>query len=124
MLMALLPLAAGPGGRQACPMSNADMSNADMSNADMSNTDMSNTDYRARRVALFIGRMTRRVADIVTECNNAQRRLTQLRLSLDSHVYDARQVPGSYDEFLQRTAGALRHEPSARDRAAGPPCRR
>lgn len=109
MLLALLPLAAGPGARQACPMSNADMSN---------------TDYRARRVVPFIGRMTRRATDIMAECSYAQRRLTQLRLSLDSHVYDVRQVPDSYHEFLQRTAGTLRHEPSARDRAADPPCRR
>ena len=104
MQLALLPLAAGPDARQACLMSNAEMST---------------NDYRARRVAPFIGRMTRRAADIVAECNYAQRRLTQLRLSLDSYVYDVRQVPTSYCEFLQRTAGALRHEPSARDRAAG-----
>jgi hypothetical protein len=90
----------------------------------MSNADMTNTDYRARRVALFIGRMTRRAADILTECSYAQRRLIQLRLSLDSHVYDVRQVPDSYHEFLHRTAGELRHEPSAHDRAAGPPCPR
>jgi hypothetical protein len=90
----------------------------------MSNTEMSSTDHRAHRVAPFLSRMTRRAADIVAECNYAQRRLTQLRLSLDSHVYDVRQVPDSYHEFLQRTAGTLRHEPSARDRAADPPCRR
>src|ERR1035441_8254969 len=113
MLLALLPLATGPSARQACPMSNADMSNADTSNAD----------YRARGVAPFISRMTRRAADIVAECSYAQRRLTHLRLSLDSHVYDVRQVPDSYHEFLQRTARTLRHEPSARDRAADPPCR-
>jgi hypothetical protein len=90
----------------------------------MSNADMTNTDYRARRVAPLIDRIARRAAGIVAECNYAQRRLTQLRLSLDSHVYDVRQVPDSYHEFLQRTAGTLRHEPSARDRAADPPCRR
>ena len=112
MLLALLPLATGPSARQACPMSNADMSNADTSNAD----------YRARGVAPFISRMTRRAADIVAECSYAQRRLTHLRLSLDSYVYDVRQVPDSYHEFLERTAGALRHEPSARDRAAGRTC--
>jgi hypothetical protein len=107
MLLALLPLATGPSARQACPMSNANMSNAD---------------YRERGVAPFISRMTRRAADIVAECSYAQRRLTHLRLSLDSHVYDVRQTPDSYHEFLERTAGALRHEPSARDRTAGRTC--
>lgn len=90
----------------------------------MTNAEMSNTEGQAHGIAPLIDRIARRAADIVAECNHAQRRLTQLRLSLDSHVYDVRQVPGSYHEFLQRTAGALRHEPSAQDRAAGPPCRR
>ncbi len=85
----------------------------------MTNAEMSSTEGQARGIAPLIDRIARRVAGIAAECNYAQRRLTQLRLSLDSHVYDVRQVPDSYHEFLQRTAGALRHEPPARDRADG-----
>jgi hypothetical protein len=85
----------------------------------MTNAEMSSTEGQAHGIAPLIDRIARRAARIAAECNYAQRRLTQLRLSLDSHVYDVRQVPDSYREFLQRTSGALRHEPSARDRAAG-----
>jgi hypothetical protein len=82
------------------------------------------SDTRARGTAPIVRQIARRAADIVAECNYAQRRLMQLRLSLDSYVYDPHQVPSTYSEFLHRTAGALRHEPSARDRAAGRPhCR-
>jgi hypothetical protein len=87
----------------------------------MTNAEMSSTEGQAHGIAPLIDRIARRAAGIVAECNYAQRRLTQLRLSLDSHVYDVRQVPDSYQEFMQRTAGALRHEPSAWDRAAGRP---
>ena len=83
----------------------------------MTNTEMSSTEAQARGIAPLIDRIARRAAGIAAECNYAQRRLTQLRLSLDSYVDDVRQVPGSYQEFMQRTAGALRHEPSAWDRA-------
>jgi hypothetical protein len=83
---------------------------------------MSNIDYRAHGTAPIIRRIARRVASVVAEYNYAQRRLTQLRLSLDSYVYDARQVPSTFGEFLGRTAGPLRHEPSARGREAGRPC--
>ena len=90
----------------------------------MSNADMTNTDYRARRVAPLIDRIARRAAGIVAECNYAQRRLTQLRLSPDSYIHDSEHAPSSYREFLFRTSGPLQHEPSARDRAAGRHSRR
>jgi hypothetical protein len=80
-------------------------------------------DTRTRGKAPRIRQIARRAADIVAECNYAQRRLMHLRFSLDSHVYQPHQVPSTYVEFMYRTAGALRHEPSARDRAAGQHCR-
>ncbi|MGD0924993.1 MAG: hypothetical protein ABR926_07335 [Streptosporangiaceae bacterium] len=45
--------------------------------------------------------------------------MTELRLAPDRYVPDATQAPGDYAEFLFRTSGPLRHEPSARQRAAG-----
>ena len=63
--------------------------------------------------------MSLKVAEIVTECNRATRMMTQLRLAPDRYVPDATQAPDDYAEFLFRTSGPLRHEPSARRRAAG-----
>jgi hypothetical protein len=82
------------------------------------------TNRRARGVALVINRIARRIGSVVAECNYAQRRLTQLRLSPDTYIYDSEHAPSSYGEFLFRTSGPLQHEPSARDRAAGRHCRR
>jgi hypothetical protein len=97
--MALLPVVASPGVGHAGVMSDT------------------------HGTAPSIRRLARRAASVVAECNYAQRRLFQLRHSLDSYVYDPRQVPGTYEEFLYRSAGTLRHEPSAQERAAGRPCR-
>ena len=63
-------------------------------------------------------RLARRVADVIAECNEAQRRLTALRLAPDSYAIGPEHAPDSYAEFLFRTSGWLRHEPPARDRAA------
>jgi hypothetical protein len=84
---------------------------------------MSDTHHRAHGTAPSIRRLARRAASVVAECNYAQRRLFHLRFSLDSYVYDPGQVPGTYAEFLSRTAGTLRYEPSAQERAGGRPCR-
>jgi hypothetical protein len=84
---------------------------------------MSDIHLRAHGTAPGIRELARRAARVVAECNYAQRRLIHLRLSLDSYVYDTRQVPSTYAEFLCRSAGPLRHEPSAQERAAGRPCR-
>jgi hypothetical protein len=99
--MALLPLAAALRVNQARPMSN--------------------TDPRTPGKPSVIRQIARSAADLVAECNYAQRRLMHLRLSLDSYVYDPHHVPSTYGEFLYRTAGTPRREPSARDRAAGQP---
>jgi hypothetical protein len=85
---------------------------------------MKDTNDRARGVALGINRIARRIGSVVAECNHAQRRLLQLRLSPDSYIHDGEHAPSSYREFLYRTSGPLQHEPSARDRAAGRHSRR
>lgn len=63
-------------------------------------------------------RLTRRVAGLIAECDEAQRRFTALRMAPDMYVADSDHAPDTYAEFLFRTSGWLRHEPSARDRAA------
>jgi hypothetical protein len=83
---------------------------------------MRNTSSKAPGVAFAVRRLARRAAGVVAECNSAQRRLTQLRLSPDRYAPDSQHAPDSYREFLFRTSGMLRHEPSARARAAGRAC--
>jgi hypothetical protein len=85
---------------------------------------MNSTNHRARQVALIIRGVARRAASVVAECNYAQRRLTQIRLSPDGYMNDSEHAPSTYGEFLLRTSGSVWREPSARDRAAGRPCRR
>ena len=55
------------------------------------------------------------VADVVRECNYAQRRLFELRMFGRDHD----RAPETYADFLFRSPRALWHEPSARRRAAG-----
>jgi hypothetical protein len=64
-------------------------------------------------------RAVRRIADVVAECNYAQRRMAALRASPDSYVIGKGQAPGDYAEFLFRTSGPLPHEPTAARRARG-----
>jgi hypothetical protein len=70
-------------------------------------------------VAGGIVRLGRRVAAVIAECNEAQRRLTYFRLSHDRYMFEADQAPDTYTEFLARTSGPLYREPSARQRGAG-----
>jgi hypothetical protein len=85
---------------------------------------MTSSEHQARGVARVVRRMARRAAAILTECNYAQRRLTQLRLSPDSYMRGEDHAPGTYAEFLFRTSSGLRHEPSAHERTAARHCRR
>jgi len=57
----------------------------------------------------------RALADVVRECNYAQRRLLELRL----FGRDGDRAPDTYAEFLFRSRAALWREPSARCREAG-----
>jgi hypothetical protein len=58
------------------------------------------------------------ITAVVTECNQATRTMTQLRMAPDRFVPDPGQAPDDYAEFLFRTSGSLVHEPSARQRLA------
>ena len=60
-------------------------------------------------------RAARVLADVVRECNYAQRRLLELRL----FDRDGDHAPDTYAEFLFRSQAALWREPSARCREAG-----
>ena len=64
-------------------------------------------------------RFGRRVADLVAECNYAQRRLQMLRTTPDAYLQDPDRAPDDYAEFLFRTSSALLHEPAAAGRAHG-----
>jgi hypothetical protein len=58
-----------------------------------------------------VGRLIRRAAAIIAECNEAQRRMIELWLSVEHG-----RAPDTYAEFLLRTSGSLRREPAACDR--------
>ncbi|MGA2827403.1 MAG: hypothetical protein ABSF03_14965 [Streptosporangiaceae bacterium] len=64
-------------------------------------------------------RLARWLAAAVAECNEAQRRLAYRALSYDQHLTEPDAPPQTYAEFLLRTSGPLRREPSARQRVAG-----
>ena len=64
-------------------------------------------------------KVARRISQIISECNEAQRRLTYLRLSYDQYLTKPDTPPATFAEFLLRTSGPLRREPSARQRLAG-----
>jgi hypothetical protein len=60
----------------------------------------------------------RTMADVIDECNYAQRRMLQLRLNPERYVIHNDQVPDTFAEFLFRTSGLLMHEPAADKRFA------
>ncbi len=66
-----------------------------------------------------LARFGRRVADVIAECNYAQRRWTTLMTNPDSYLTERDQAPDDYAEFLFRTSGALTREPTASRRANG-----
>ncbi len=69
-----------------------------------------------------MARIARRIADVIAECNYAQRRLFALMTSPDSYVANQAnrdQAPDTYAEFLFRTSGGLLHEPACAQRAHG-----
>jgi hypothetical protein len=57
------------------------------------------------------------IAAAVAEMNEAQRRMTMLRLAPDRYLIHPDEAPATYDEFLARTSGPLAHEPRASRRA-------
>jgi hypothetical protein len=68
-----------------------------------------------------LARFGRRVADLVAECNYAQRRAFTLRTAADAYLADRDKAPDDYAEFLFRTSSGLLHEPAAAGRAHGRP---
>jgi hypothetical protein len=72
-----------------------------------------------QRITTRLARFGRRVADVIAECNYAQRRMTMLMISTDAYLTDRDRPPGDYAEFLLRTSGALLREPTAGRRADG-----
>ena len=71
------------------------------------------------QLAAGLVRFGRRVADVIAECNYAQRRATILMTSTDAYLTDQDRPTDDYAEFLLRTSGALLHEPTAGHRANG-----
>jgi uncharacterized protein (DUF2267 family) len=63
-------------------------------------------------------RLAGRVAGAIAEMNEAQRRMMLVRASLDRYTFQPDEPPDTYDEFLARTSGLLRHEPPASRRTA------
>jgi hypothetical protein len=57
------------------------------------------------------------IAAAVAEMNEAQRRMTMLRMAPDRYLMRPDEAPATYDEFLARTSGPLVHEPRASRRA-------
>ena len=60
-----------------------------------------------------------RFGSALAEFQRQQNRLAAARLSYDAHMINPATPPQDYAEFLARTSGPLRHEPSARSRLTG-----
>jgi hypothetical protein len=58
-----------------------------------------------------------KIAAIVRECNEAQRRMAEIRSAPDRFALRPDVAPDTYAEFLFRTSAPLQREPSASDRA-------
>jgi hypothetical protein len=65
-----------------------------------------------------IRRFARKVLGVLADWDYAQRRLAELWLAPEHYVFKQNAQPLDYAEFLYRTSGVLRHEPSARARAS------
>lgn len=74
---------------------------------------------RTARARAALGRLGRRVAAVIAECNYAQRRVAILRMTPEAHLENRDKAPADYAEFLFRTSGALLREPTAARRANG-----
>jgi hypothetical protein len=63
--------------------------------------------------------IVKRIAEVVAECNYAQRRSFAIMTTPDSYLMDRDHAPDTYAEFLFRTSGGLVHEPASAQRAHG-----
>jgi hypothetical protein len=71
------------------------------------------------RTTSALARFARRIAGIMAECDYAQRRMLALRTMPDTYLPHRDRAPENYAEFLYRTSGVLRREPTAGGRAHG-----
>lgn len=71
------------------------------------------------RLIRLLVRAARRCARTIADMNYAQRRASVLVAAPDRHIAGNYRGPDDYAEFLFRTSGPLRHEPSAARRAHG-----
>jgi hypothetical protein len=67
----------------------------------------------------WLSRTASAVLGVIDEMNDAQRRALRARLSYDQFLPNPAKAPDTYQEFLLRTCGPVRHEPTARQRTAG-----
>lgn len=67
-------------------------------------------------------RLAGKIAAAVAEMNEASQRVAALRSAPDRYLPRPDEPPATYQEFLMRTGGMLRHEPPAsrRTRPAAP----
>jgi hypothetical protein len=63
--------------------------------------------------AAQLRRLVGKVAAVVAEMNEAQRRMIILRSAPDRYLLNSHEGPETYHEFLVRTSGPLLHEPPA-----------
>jgi hypothetical protein len=63
--------------------------------------------------------IVKRIAEVVAECNYAQRRSFTIMTNPDSYLTDRDHAPDTYAEFLFRTSGGLLYEPASTQRAHG-----
>jgi hypothetical protein len=63
--------------------------------------------------AAQLRRLVSKVAAVVGEMNEAQRRMIILRTAPDRYLLNPNEAPATYHEFLARTSGPLLHEPPA-----------
>ena len=63
-----------------------------------------------------VRRVAGKVADVLREMHEGQRRMLVLRTAMDRYHENAGAAPDTYAEFLLRTSGVLLHEPPAHKR--------
>ena len=63
--------------------------------------------------AAWLRRLVRKVAAVVGEMNEAQRRMIIMRSAPDRYLLNPDEAPATYHEFLARASGPLLHEPPA-----------
>ena len=71
------------------------------------------------QIRSLLVRFGQRIANIVAECNYAQRRSFAIMTNPDSYLTYRDKAPDTYAEFLFRTSGGLLHESASGQRPHG-----